>query len=1162
MIQKLLLTPAFLLLLQFSLSAQSIRINEVCSSNISTVVDQDEDTPDWFELENVSSESINLKDYKISDHRSLDHLWSFPNIVIPASSHLLVFASGKNRVTPPSFWNTLIDRGQEWSYIIPTTEPNANWNTIGYDDSNWQKGNSGFGYGDEDDNTELEPCLSVFIRKKFEVTDISSVTNMVLHMDYDDGFVAYINGNEVARSGLNGTRPPFNAEATSHEAAIYAGGTPEMFDLVAHISTLVEGTNVISIQVHNTSSTSSDLTAIPILSIATTKVGDQPKSEYLTNTNIALHTDFKLSSEGDSLFLYAPDLTLVDSLIFGPLNSDISYGYDQNGQLSFFDVPTPGSANITNAYVAQAAPVAFSIPSGMYQQPFELTMQAEGASIYYTTDGSIPSDQSNPYSLPISITQTTVIRAIAISDGHMASKLTSATYLVGVNHQTRVVSLITDPSNFFDYNTGMLELGPEASADFPYFGANFWNDWEKPVHFMLFDKSGEMAFEANAGASVFGAYSRGNAQKSMAIYFRNKYGDGPTEYQLFENKKLEEYSSIVLRNSGNDWNNTMLRDAFQSSLFHESLDKQSYSPSVVYINGTYWGILNMREKINEHFIANNRHIDSESITILEGKGDPIIGENSHYANMINYVSNRQTLTDSDISYLSTQMDIMNFIYYQTGNIYIDNTDWPGNNIKFWRENTPEGVWRWLCYDTDFGYSIWGNNNYKNNTLAFATATNGPSWPNPDWSTLLLRKLLTNQKIKNLFINTMADQLNTTWLPKVAIANLDAKVAGISGEIQAHLNRWGGSYDYWQERILVMNNYAKYRPANLKTHIEQQFNLSGRASVTLNISNEAHGFVKINTLIPNTLPWSGDYFKGIPITLEAVAAPGHSFVKWEGIESVDAKVNVTLTSGMNFKAIFEENKNDILNKIIVNEIMYKSEEGFDPGDWIELFNNSNETIDLSHWILKDSDDEHSFVIPAGTVIEAKKFLILCQNKADFEGAYTITTQKVGDFEFGLSSNGDCVRLYNSDNYIVEEVCYQAENPWPVLSNDEGHTLALKSMYFDNHIPESWYAKPNHGNPGESNETFVLSANDDLSDFNVFPNPMTDQINIRLKNKLSESVFVELFNINGHSIERRVFLRSEIDNGLLSWKSNAQIPAGLYILQINDGIKSYNFRVIKQ
>ena len=215
---------------------------------------------------------------------------------------------------------------------------------------------------------------------------------------------------------------------------------------------------------------------------------------------------------------------------------------------------------------------------------------------------------------------------------------------------------------------------------------------------------------------------------------------------FFDNLDYDSFESLVLRNSGNDWESSMLRDGFITSIADDlDIDHQQYRPAILYINGDFWGIQNIREKENQHFISSHHSISPEHIDLLDIEGiydrNIVHGTNADYQILINYLDS-QNMNDPIVSSaLENWIDLESYMSYQAFQIFIDNRDWPGNNIKFWRDHRVGGKWRWILYDTDFGFGIWDPSAYTFNTLNFALDPYGPGWPNPPWSTFVFRKLI-------------------------------------------------------------------------------------------------------------------------------------------------------------------------------------------------------------------------------------------------------------------------------------------------------------------------------------------------------------------------------------------------------------------------------------
>lgn len=1142
---------------EFSVShAQGLVINEVSSSNSSLIYDEDGDTPDWIELFNGGISPINLEGYGLSDTLNNDLFWNFPAYELASGGHLLVFASDKDRKDPPLNWETIIDAGETWKYLVPAEEPDAAWRLPGFDESSWLDGKTSIGYGDDDDSTVVEGATSVFLRKTFNINDPAAFHEAILHVDYDDGFIAYINGVEVARNGFTSESPiPYDAfSEISHEAKIFNGGQPEAFFISSLQDILVTGENILSVQVHNTSAGSSDLTIIPILSLGATNSVSGGLSDYVNFSPKSFHTHFKISSDGETIYLKDPLGDLVDTLYTGKLISNISIGRSPDGQdnIVYFQEPTPGDSNLNQAYQNFAGNVSFSLEGGFYTQQITLEIQSENPddTIYYTIDGKDPNENSSKYKNPLQLSFNTVVKARVLKYNSVPGLINSQSYFFNTTHDLPLISIVTDPKNFFDFNTGIYMKGPNAESEFPYFGANFWEDWEVPVHIEMFEPNGEQAFSLNAGAKIFGAYSRGSDQKSLTIHARKSYGDGPIEYKIFDEKKLDEFSSIVLRNSGNDWNNTMFRDGLLTSLFAKNVDRQAFRPAVVYINGDYWGIHNIREKINEHFVADNHNLDSDDINLVELNGQPVFGDEGHYVDMINYISSHTMTNQQSYEYIKTQMDVLNFINYEIGNIFIDNTDWPGNNVKYWRHNSDTAVWRWIIYDTDFGFGIWEPNNVNNNTLEFALDPYGPGWPNPSWSTLLLRKLIENTEFKSLFINSFADQLNTNLLPANVRARIDYHKNLIESEINAHMSRWGGSIQYWNQQVNALYTFANQRPNVIRNNIKSRFGISSTYQLRLEVSSQVSGKIRLNTIIPESYSWTGTYFTGIPITLTALPNPGYRFVRWEGdVASTDETVTVTLSANSTVRAVFEEFDSE-LTSIIVNEINYNSDNDFDPGDWIELYNKSVQNFDLSGWEIKDDDDDHSFLIPDGTIIPGNGYLVVCSDQEAFNVLFPNVSQYVGDMDFGLSSDGDCVRLFTDEGVLVENVCYENTSPWPEEANGTGATLALRHYDYDNAEGRNWYALQDHGNPGEDNTNAITGLAEGPLDpvLFVYPNPIGQISQIQYFTHASGFVNLSIFDNQGRLLE--VLVNNWVEEGEhgTEWSRSDDMHSGIYFIKL--------------
>ncbi len=1164
------------------LFSEGLVINEVMSSNGSTIYDEDGDTPDWIEFYNTSDQEIDFNGFSITDDAGELDKWTFPSIILDPADFLVIFASSKDRTEIINQWDAVIDWGDDWYYWLGTSAPVDDWMELGANLAGWSTGPSGFGYGDNDDNTQLPGAISVFVRKTIYIDDPEIVEKALFHIDHDDGYVAYLNGQEFLRKnmGAPNTYVPYNQLATAlHEAEIYAGGFPEPVWIEINDFPIVAGVNILAIEVHNYSTNSSDLSCIPFLTLGYNEEQDDVQEPHpsMTLTKAYLHTNFKISSSGEDLILSDDQGNVQDSIFSGEIETDMSFGRYMEGETwNLFAEPTPDSSNSTDAYLGALSLPIFSMPSSFYNQGQVITVSLSNSEpfsvIHFTLDGTEPTINSLTFEYPIQVNSSTVIRARAFLDEWLPSKIESKTYIFGEDEPSAeglpVIFLSTDPYNFFNEDTGIYVLGPNAQWDFPYYGANFWEDWECPIHFEILETNGS-GYSANAGVKIFGGWSRGFPQKSLAIYSRNYYGPSEFDYNLFPDHPVESYEAFVLRNSGNDWESTMFRDGFTTSLADGlGFDYQKYRPSVIYLNGEYWGIQNIREKINEHFIASNHYLDSENIDLLEFDGETIHGTNTDYMNLLYYVENNDMNDPLVQNALENWIDIYSYMQYEAFQIFVDNRDWPGNNIKFWRDHRVGGKWRWILFDTDFGFGIWDPGAFTFNTLEFALDPYGPGWPNPPWSTFLFRQMMENDHFKHVFINTYCDLINTIFQPDNLLDHLDLIKSKIQDQIPTHQDRWYNNGNWpnsalnWAYKISVMQDFSNNRQTYARMHIRNEFDLPNIALVNLHIEPEGSGIIQLNTLEISESEWNGYYFPTVPIAVRAIPNDGFQFAEWAEFPDSSATMLVQITDPFTLTAVFEPSELTP-GTVVINEINYNSSDDFDPDDWIELHNPGETAINITGWAMKDDDNEHVFVIPEETILEPGEYIVLAKDLGQFIANFPNVNNVIGSFEFGLSGGGDQVRIYNTTGILTDSVEYDDDAPWPTEPDGNGPTLELINSTLDNSLVENWSASyEEHGTPGEIN-----SAYNDLSSIEIshlprqfrlnqnYPNPFNPITVIKYELPEKTHITLTIYDILGREV--RTLVNGEEDAGYKSvvWdgkNSSGKIAsAGIYIYVLRAG-----------
>jgi hypothetical protein len=1145
----------FLLLGCFCLNAQTVRINEVASSN-SVYFDEDGDTPDWIELYNYGSQNVSLDGWSLSDDENNLTKWTFPNVSIGSNQYLLLWASSKDRRSI-IYPRTLINQGATFKYLIPTSEPNSSWKNLNFNDENWVQGTSGFGYDDGDDSTIIpNGTKSIYLRKTFFIDDIANVSSLILDIDYDDAFVAYINGQEVARANINGVPPAYNANTIQdHEAKMYSGGKPDRFSISNFDTVLNNGENILTIQGHNVSSNSSDFTIIPFLSAifkTSNSLGINPPAILELKGN-NFHTNFKIASSSETLFLTDDSGHIVDQITAEQLPPDTSVGVSVNsGSLVNYLETTPGFQNSTNEYSGVVnSSVVFSDEGGIIENPINLVLSGNTSNevIRYTLGGEEPTSSSSIYTNPIRINANSSIRAKIFSNNRLPSSTYTKSYILGSNHALDVLLLTTNPRNLFDEDAGIYVFGPDGTYDnnVPYYGANFWEDWERPIHFAFYENEGDDFVEFNGGVKIFGGWSRGqNDQRSLSLFARGQYGDSAFKHSFFDELNYDEFQSLVLRNSGQDWLKSSIKDIVLTSLMRNSgLDFQEHNSVATYINGVYWGMYNMREKINEHMLASKHNIDADDITLLTNNAEELEGSNNEYVDLISYISAADLSNDSNFEYVNQQIDLKEYALYQAANIFFNNTDWPGNNIKFWKH--PEGKWRWIMYDTDFSFGpYWNTANYYENTLNFALEPNGAFWPNPSWSTLLFRKLVTNIGFRNQFINRYADELNTRFLSENIKNHIDQIHQKIVPEIDAHYNIWGENPYLATFYANQMKIFAENRSSFAKSHLKAKFNLPDFHTLTITSQNIAEGFVEINeNLKIQKSSWSGDYFETVPIQLRAIPEAGYEFSHWSGaISATNETISLDLNRAIEVIPNFTKSTSEV--PLVINEINYKSSADFNADDWVELYNPNSFSIDISNWQLKDDDDAHIYVIPAGTSIAANGYLILVKDSSDFTAVYPEIENFIGEFDFGLGT-ADAVRLFNADNVLQDQVIYNGT--WANCADETGKTLELISTDLDNSLPESWDCSNTNGSPNAINDESLSNKEILTNDLKVYPNPVAHTIFI--SGDLGE-FSIQIYNALGQEVlSRKNSMNIDVEH----------LNKGLYFITISEKNKRTTLKFVK-
>lgn len=442
-----------------------------------------------------------------------------------------------------------------------------------------------------------------------------------------------------------------------------------------------------------------------------------------------------------------------------------------------------------------------------------------------------------------------------------------------------------------------------------------------------------------------------------------------------------------------------------------NVDDQAYEPAVLFLNGEYWGIYSMREKLDSYYPESNHGLDPDNIDFIEhGLAYANSGDTIHYTEMLNFLEQNDMSLDENYEYIKTQMEIDEYINYQITEIYSSNVDWPANNIKYWRPKTINGIWRWILYDIDNAFEF-----ASRNSLAYATEPNGPSWPNPPYSTFLFRKLLENDEFKYQFIQQFASHLNITFDPQRVIDIANSINQEIESEKAKHAARWGTSL------TMYVNSFANSRPQYMRSYIMSEFGLTSYSNLTVNFSEE-EGLIFINNVHVPDSGFSGAYFEDVPLQITAIARPGYQFVEWEGISN-NHSTSIIIISDSTISAIFEEST--VISDIYINEFMADND-GFisDPqgdfDDWIEIYNGGSGIVDIGGlFITDDLAEPNQYMIPTtqpdSTSIFPDDYLVLWADKDLGNGVLHVNIK--------LSKDGEEIGLFSLlENTVIDTLTF--------------------------------------------------------------------------------------------------------------------------------------------
>lgn len=716
----------------------------------------------------------------------------------------------------------------------------------------------------------------------------------------------------------------------------------------------------------------------------------------LSELNGQLAAPMGLSTDGETLILTDKNGTAVDTLTFGIMETNITYGRvpDGSSELAFMNM-TPGEANQKNNVIDVDVPEpVLSQPSGFYDNGFSLSLNVPQATkVYYTLDGSTPTTASTPYTSPISVSDISssanvlsaitdivpttmtgggatsprepvdkamIVNAIAVDENGNVSDTVTGAYFIGYNSRAsyykdlKVISIVTDKENLFDNEKGIYVLGKtyENWRNSPEYNhmAREWEipcnytqkgaEWEREASMQVFE-DGKLAHSQNIGIRIHGGATRSAPQKSFNIYARSEYGASKFEFDLFsgsvfsevKNKVIDKFDTFMLRNGGNDGQYTRFRDKLNQLLVADrDMLTQAMEPSIVFINGEYWGHYEITEKLDEDFVDAHYDVGKSNICIVKNEKLDAGNEETYaeWEQLYQWVKSTDMSNASNYAQLCEKIDIQSFIDYVSAEIYYNNWDWGNNNTALWKCTKPiegneysDGKWRFILFDTEYSLNIYNQAPADNDSFNQLTQKNC-------FISHLLKAAMKNTDFRRQFCTTFMDMANENFnYERVSklINELSAQYKEFTIDTRdrfwppantSNQPGWGGGWggpamtteDSYNEQVSQITSFYQSRFQSITNYLRNFGSLRGNlASIT--VKNEASkGSVRINTITPDFTSgsWSGKYYTDYPVVLSAEPKSGYRLAYWE--TSTGEKINtnsaeITLSGDVTVTAVYEQ-----------------------------------------------------------------------------------------------------------------------------------------------------------------------------------------------------------------------------------------------------------------
>lgn len=575
--------------------------------------------------------------------------------------------------------------------------------------------------------------------------------------------------------------------------------------------------------------------------------------------------------------------TIIDSMTLNPTQTGHSRGRTTDGaaQWGVFTGPTPGTAN-AGAKLEYATRPAMSIPAGFYSssQTITITPSGGGFTTYYTTDGSVPTTSSTVYSTPITIATTAVVRARTFSSNPSVppSFVESNTYFINVNHTVAVASVFGDEvddllnGSYIDAETGLE----------------------------YFDKNKIQVAETTGETNKHGNDSWAYDQRGFDFVSKDEMGyNYALNYKVFENKPRQSFQRIMFKAAANDnypfeTGGAHIRDAYAHTLSQRgnlNIDARTWAPAIVYVNGQYWGVYDVREKVDDSdFTDYYYNQPEEQLQFLQTWGSTWSAYGGTQAQtdwdaLRNYITSNNMAVQANYDYVDNLFNVKSFIDYFVFNSWLVTSDWLNWNTAWWRGLNPQGdkkKWRYTLWDLDAIMGHYINYTGIPDPTPNADPCNVEGLPDPGGQghTQILNALMANPGFKQYYQARYIDLMNTTLNCTFTLPLYDSMIAIIQPEMQTHCTRWGGNYSTWQANAASFRANISSRCNAMTQGLIDCYSFTGPYNISVDVQPSGSGDVKINSIIPSSYIFNASYFGGIQTIFKAKANTNYAFDHWE------------------------------------------------------------------------------------------------------------------------------------------------------------------------------------------------------------------------------------------------------------------------------------------